>query len=291
MELKFISLLGGLVLFKNKLFRAKQNLKKLRSRKLKENNIKKWNDKFNQDGFFEFQLKNNIKINLYQDSILSKLIYSGFEELETKFVSRTLKKGDIFIDAGANIGLFSLIASREVGSTGLVIAFEPSPVTFNRLLENIDLNQLTNLDARNVGLSDKEEKLSFHTSQNGYDAWNSFAPSEDDKLDTVLQIHVSKLDFQLKNIDKSKIKLLKIDVEGWEKFVLMGGENFFKEFAPIVMVEFTESNTLNAGYSVLEIYDIMCGWGYNWYEIHKTQLIPSQKKNHYPYENLVAIKN
>lgn len=291
MELKFISLLGGLVLFKNKLFRAKQNFKKLRSRKLKEDDIKKWNDKFNQYGFFEFQLKNNIKINLYQDSILSKLIYSGFEELETKFVSRTLKKGDIFIDAGANIGLFSLIASREVGSTGLVIAFEPSPVTFNRLLENIDLNQLTNLDARNVGLSDKEEKLSFHTSQNGYDAWNSFAPSEDDKLDTVLQIHVSKLDFQLKNIDKSKIKLLKIDVEGWEKFVLMGGENFFKEFAPIVMVEFTESNTLNAGYSVLEIYDIMCGWGYNWYEIHKAQLIPSQKKNHYPYENLVAIKN
>ena len=99
------------------------------------------------------------------------------------------------------------------------------------------------------------------------------------------------MDIELEEVDKSNIKLVKIDVEGWEKFVLNGGRDFFVKFSPIVMVEFTEENTFNVGYGVHEIYDIMQNYGYTWYRIRNSKLVIEIKKMHYPYDNLIAIKN
>jgi FkbM family methyltransferase len=251
---------------------------------------KYWNNLFNENKFFEFNLDNNIKINLYKDSVLSRLIYDGFEREETDYLIKTLKKGDIFVDIGTNIGLFSLLASKIVGDEGKVLCFEPAPLTFSRLQENISLNDFRNIDARNIGLSIEKAELTFYVSNNGYDAWNSFAQSQDNKLESSIQVPVSTLDFELKDIDKSKIKLVKIDVEGWEKFVLYGGKDFLVNYKPIVMVEFTEENTFNAGYPVYEIYDIMQGFGYEWYRISNGKLVKEVKKIHYPYDNLIAIK-
>jgi FkbM family methyltransferase len=249
-----------------------------------------WNNLFSGKEFFEFQLNNEVKINLYKDSVLSRLIYDGFEKEETDYVVSVLKKGDVFIDIGTNIGLFSLVASKIVGDKGKVICFEPSPSTFSRLVENVQLNDFKNIDLRNIGLSDAREEMTFYISDNGYDAWNSFAPSQDNKLSSSIIVPVSTLDIELKDVDASKIKLIKIDVEGWEKFVLYGGKDFFVNFSPIVMVEFTEENTFNAGYSVHEIYDIMQNFGYVWYVINNGKLVLEPKKLYYPYNNLIAVK-
>ena len=250
-----------------------------------------WNKLFNVNGFLEFNLEKDVKINLYRDSILSRLIYEGFEQEETDYLTKILKRGDIFVDIGTNIGLFSLIASKIVGDEGKVLCFEPAPLTFSRLKENISLNNFKNIDAKNIGLSNTKTELTFYVSNNGFDAWNSFAPSQDNKLESSIQVPVSTLDNELKDIDKTKIKLVKIDVEGWEKFVLFGGKDFLINFNPIVMIEFTEENTFNAGYPVYEIYDIMLDFGYVWYRIHKGELVKEEKKLHYPYDNLIAIKN
>jgi len=250
-----------------------------------------WNKLFKGKEFFEFLLNDDVKINLYKDSILSKLIYDGFEKEETAYVISILNEGDIFIDVGTNIGLFSLMASKKVGDEGLIICFEPSPTIFERLIENVKLNNLKNIDARKVGLSNKSTELTFYVSKNGFDAWNSFAPSQDNKLEMEIKVPVSTLDFELKDINKSLVKVIKIDVEGWEKFVLFGGEDFFVKYSPIVMVEFTEENTFNAGYCVHDLYDIMQNWGYVWYRIVGGKLILENKKMRYPYNNLIAIKN
>ncbi|RXJ45394.1 FkbM family methyltransferase [Gelidibacter gilvus] len=256
--------------------------------KLKEDKL--WNDLFKGDACFKFEL-HNIFMNLYKDSILSRIIYNGFEKDEIDFIMSTLKKDDIFIDIGSNIGLFSLIASHIVGEKGKVICFEPSPVTFERLKENVKLNNFDNIDCRNIGLSNKKDELSFYISENGHDAWNSFAPSTDNKLEDAIMVQVSTLDHELRKIDKEQISLVKIDVEGWEKFVLSGGIEFFTKYNPVVMVEFTEENTFNAGYPVQEIFDIMQDWGYQWHRIVNNRLIVETKKMRYPYVNLVAIKN
>lgn len=258
--------------------------------KLRKSASKIYQSKFNNELFFTHALNFDLKINLYKDSVLSRIIYDGFEQEELSFVKNTLKKGDFFLDIGSNVGLFSLFASQAVGKEGKVIAFEPSPLIFKRLLENSQLNGCENIIAKNIGLSNNEGEMSFYVSDNGHDAWNSFAPSKDNKLKIVITVPVSTLDLELSNVDKSKISLVKIDVEGWEKFVLQGGKSFFLEFNPIVMVEFTDENTFNAGYSVHEIYDNMVAYGYDWFTLVNGELIVESKKMYYPYNNLVAIK-
>jgi len=265
-------------------FQEKQDIK------LRLKHTRHYQSLYNKNTFFEHKLDHDLKMNLYKDSILSKIIYDGFEQEELNFVKSILKSGDVFIDIGANVGLFSLVASLCVGKKGQVIAFEPAPTTFNRLLENQKLNNIKNIDARNIGLSDELGELLFYISDTGFDAWNSFAPSADNKLQKQIAVSVSNLDHELQHVDKATIKLVKIDVEGWEKYVLRGGENFFKNFSPIVMVEFTDENTFNAGYSVHEIYDIMVLYGYDWYTLKDCKLLKEAKRLYYPYNNLIAIK-
>ena len=68
---------------------------------------------------------------------------------------QTISKGDTVIDVGANIGCFSILASRLVGPTGRVIAIEPEPSTHERLLKNIELNQATNIKPLRLRRSSK----------------------------------------------------------------------------------------------------------------------------------------
>ncbi len=261
------------------------------ARKKNEQKDREWNNLFAQEPSFVHSVENGVKMKLYRDSVLSRLIYDGFEEEETLFLGRFLRKGDTFVDIGCNVGFFTLQASGKVGDEGKVICFEPSPVTFKRLTDNIGINGFKNITAINKGLSDSEGTMTLNVSNNGYDAWNTFAKGPDDKLQTTVSVAVSTLDKELDGLDKSKISLVKIDVEGWEKFVFSGGEKFFTSSSPVVMVEFTEENTYAAGYFVQELYDIFVNWGYKWYRLKEGQLVEEERRLHYPYDNLIATKD
>ena len=248
-----------------------------------------WKSKFN-NGSFEFTFFKNLKIELFEESALSKDIYKGFENAELSFTHNVLQKGDIYIDIGANIGVFSLVAADKVSATGKVFAFEPAPRTYEKLKKNILINNMTQIEAINLGLSNEKQSLDFYVSETGHDAWNSLVKNEEYGVVNNIKIPVSTLDDELRSVEKEKVKMIKIDVEGWEKFVLLGAEKFLKEYSPILMVEFTEVNTFNAGYFVQEIYDLLEAWGYKWYKISGEDLIPDPKRLHYPYNNLIAKK-
>jgi FkbM family methyltransferase len=254
------------------------------------NRDKYWDKKFIDTSYFIHDLSHGLKIKLYKNSVLSKLIYEGFEQSELKYLESSLTDGDIFIDVGANIGIFSLYASRFVGQLGKVISIEPSRVTFERLLENVKLNQLGNVSPFNIGLSNRSGRLDLQVSVSGFDAWNTFSTAHNNKFQSKINVQVETLDDLVQNFEKKKIRLIKIDVEGWEKFVLLGGINFLNTYSPSLMVEFTEENTFDAGYLVHELFDILELIGYKWYKIVNGQLVPEIKKIHYPYENLVAKK-
>lgn len=257
-----------------------------------------WNNLFISNNKFKFHLNENLFIFLYKDSLLAKNIYNGFEENEILFLRRYLKDSDTFIDIGSNIGLFSLNAAQIVGKNGSVIAFEPTPLTFKRLVENIELNHYEKIiHAYNIGISEKKGNLSLNVSENGYDAWNTFANQDDPKFSKRVEISVDTLDAFLEvhfNKRKEEISLIKIDVEGWERHVLNGAKSLLiTEHAPVLMVEFTESNLFAAGTSCFEIYDMVVSFGYQWYtfDSESNLMVHDPKRIHYPYDNLFAIKN
>lgn len=258
----------------------------------KEKNLKEWENLFKEgEDKIVYKLDPEIRLYLFRHSILSKLIYEGnFEVNEINFVKSHLKPGEIFIDIGSNIGLFSMIGSQKVGSHGKVIAFEPSPTTFERLQLNTTLAVYDNIEIRNLGLSNSNSKLILNISGGGYDAWDTFGTVEEEKRTGQVEVEVSTLDDQLTGVDKTKISLIKIDVEGWEKFVLLGAQTFLQQFSPALLIEFTGRNTKAAGYEASEIYDLLAAWGYEWFAFKNNRLIPSQRKLSYSDENLIAIK-
>jgi FkbM family methyltransferase len=262
-----------------------------------KNRRKIWWDKQKQKReYFEITLQRGIRMRLFFDSILSQLIYcDGFEVQEQQFVNAFLRPGDTFVDVGANIGLFSLIAAQRLGNTGSVYAFEPTSKVFERLCQNVKLNRYNNIFLFNTALSDKIGESRFFISQDGYDAWNSFSPST---AGNVLSTEIVKCDtwdnFSYKHNLIDKVTMMKIDVEGWETRLLSGGyETLSRKEAPVLQVEFTDEAAQAAGSSCEKLYNLLESLGFQMfiYDAKLHTLIHDPIRNAYPYLNLIATKN
>lgn len=144
-------------------------------------------------------------------------IYCGLHEFpEMAFVLHTTKSADLFIDVGANAGSYTILACAVKGASG--ISFEPIPNAYQRLLQNIRLNDLSDrVSALNIGVSDREGELLFTTSE---DTTNHvIRPGE--PMHNVLKVQVSTLDTVLQGRCPT---ILKVDVEGFESLVIKGAQ-------------------------------------------------------------------
>ena len=96
---------------------------------------------------------------------------------EISYLKQHLKAGDTFVDAGAHLGIYALLASRAVHDSGTVVAIEADPENFRRLAMNVDKNKITNIALCQTGISDKQETLSLQLNTTGNRGGNSFAAS------------------------------------------------------------------------------------------------------------------
>jgi len=257
--------------------------------------LKWWHNQVGKKEYFTFSLQKEIKINLYFDSVLCRLIYCvNFEWRERQFLNKYLKPGDIFIDIGANIGLFTLIASRRVGDKGKVYSFEPCSKTFQRLVKNVELNRMLNVKCFQTALSDHHGQIQMNMSLDGHDAWNSIAqPFAGRSFSTEMVMTVKWEDFVRENNLMGRVTLMKIDVEGWESHVLYGGyETFKRHDAPVLQVEFTDQASQSAGTSCQALYRQLEELGYQMfvYDEESNQIIPDPLRDSYPDLNLLATK-
>lgn len=131
-----------------------------------------------------------------------------------------IEKDDIVIDGGAFEGVFSIVASKLVGSNGLVIAFEPDPENYRNLLKNIELNEIKNIIAINKGLWKKDSIIEFMDAHNGS---SSFI--HDKNAINLVEIPVVSLDSELNRLNLERVNFLKLDVEGAEFEVIEGFSN------------------------------------------------------------------
>lgn len=108
-------------------------------------------------GVLQMQIEPGVKLTLPGNDGVAGLIYAYHYEVgEREFVRRYLQIGDTFVDVGAHIGLFTLIAAHKVGPAGKVIAFEPCKTSFEVLKANIALNELSNVKCENMALSNRQ---------------------------------------------------------------------------------------------------------------------------------------
>lgn len=167
-----------------------------------------------------------------KDSHYSTLVmYQRFPEYgEMSFLLDNLKEGDILIDVGANIGVFSLLASSKI-KRGKVYAFEPSSKILPKLYANIALNQKADrIEVIEKAIADKSELINFDLS--GYPDYNHILFDSNkfkSSKKNILTIEAITLDKFIKERGLKKIKMIKIDVEGAEMLVLRGLKQSLKE--------------------------------------------------------------
>lgn len=200
-------------------------------------------------------------------------VYAGLHEFEEMaFLLHLLRPDDLFIDVGANIGSYTVLAGAVSGAS--VITVEPVPETFARLMENIRLNDLgERVSARNIGLSSREGRLRFTT---GLDAANhALAPGEAAEGQTV-EVEVTTLDA----LTAPRMPVLcKIDVEGLEVELLEGAPKTLASPQLLAVILELGSGVTPEGRADTLCYDRMEALGFlpYWYEPFARTLTPSRR--------------
>jgi FkbM family methyltransferase len=170
-----------------------------------------------------------------KDIIQQYIYYFGvWEPHITAWVSRRLAPGDTFVDVGANIGYYSLLASRLVGEAGTVVAIEASPKTFGDLLINLKLNGVYNVRAINVAASESAGTAKIYR---GHEHHTGLTTTLEGRgFDLECEVHAAPLSAILKPEELQGARLVKIDVEGAECSVVAGMASLIRKGRPDVEI-------------------------------------------------------
>ena len=177
-----------------------------------------------------------LKIRFYPSSISAALWISSDARSEDEgFLRLVLRPGDTYVDCGANIGHLAIVARSIVGEAGSVTAFEANPRIYNYCVGNLELNRFRDVLVMNVALGDTRgtTKISDHRADDQNQVGEGHATVPMRPLDEL--------------ITSEHVNLLKIDVEGYELFVLRGAKQLL-ERTDIVYCELSTRNSARFGY-------------------------------------------
>lgn len=190
-------------------------------------------------------------------------IYLGLQEFEDmSFMLHFLREHDCFVDVGANIGSYTILAA--VVSKADVISFEPIPQTFNSLKLNIHLNRIENrVTGINKGLGDQNAVLRFTSD---YDTVNHVLI--DETRNDFIEVPVVTLDACFSDKDAVMPSMIKIDVEGFELNVLNGAEKILQN--NILKVIIVEINGCCNSFNIkeIDIHNKIISYGFKPYQYH-----------------------
>ena len=215
----------------------------------------------------ETTIEGDIRVRaLLSDHIEAQLYWQGYQEADLgvlRLIRRHLPRDGVFVDIGANIGSFTLVAARLAGR-GRVHAFEPSAHHFSRLSRNVGLNRFDNVVLNRAGLSDCEGEADLFLPcssgvMNNSGAASLFSPQGNLNVERVDLLRFD--DYVLKSgIDR--IDLVKIDIEGAEHAALKGASEALARFRPIVLMELDLDNLRRAGCEPSRILEFWARLGY-----------------------------
>jgi FkbM family methyltransferase len=209
-------------------------------------------------------------------------LYCGLHEFnDMGFVLHFLRKDDLFVDIGANIGSYTVLAGGHVGAT--VVSIEPVPQTFEHLKRNIAINHIgDHVLVYNFALGNEKGHISFTST---LDTMNHVATGTE--INTI-EVPVDTLDSVLEK-EKEPV-LLKIDVEGFETNVLNGANaTLDKKELKAIIIELNGSGT-KYGYDESLLHEKLISAGYypHQYDPFERELTPIES---FGTHNTIYIKD
>ena len=211
----------------------------------------------------------DLELLIHPGDQISQAVYASglYEPCTADALRRLLAPGDTFVDVGANIGLFSLLASRWVGPSGKVICLEPSAREFARLRGHVSRNALTNVRLFQVAAGAERGAAVLHVAESRYPGLNTLETSfmytgvEEDRRE---QVRVVRLDDFLPAQGVGPVAAMKIDVEGFEPQVVAGAQRMIARDRPVLVIEVAGAALAPAheGRLAMERFLIECGYAF-----------------------------
>lgn len=193
-----------------------------------------------------------------------QLMNEGFEGAELRFVQRYLRPGMIVLDVGAHHGLYTLLASKLVGNSGKVIAFEPSPRERKRLTKHVQFNHARNVQVEAYALGSERGHAELHLANAGNDWCNSLRQPVEGAQQKI-DVEVCLLDEVTNRIGLARIDFLKLDIEGGELAALNGAKNLIASpKRPVILVEVQDLRSAPWGHRGIDVIRYMEKAGYKW---------------------------
>jgi FkbM family methyltransferase len=215
-----------------------------------------------------------LRVRAYLGNDTSRLLFIDgyYEPNEFYFLSSVLKPGMIFLDAGANDGLYSLFASRYVTNRGCVIACEPSQREFDRFQANIKLNGTWNIRSRQVALYNTNGKRMLRVAGYEHEGHNTLGDFIYEGVERIRMenVPVKRLDDLLIEEEISHMDVIKMDVEGAEHAILEGAVRTLRIQKPLILLELSDAALKNQGSSATETICFLKNLGYFIYSFSPT---------------------
>jgi FkbM family methyltransferase len=199
------------------------------------------------------------------------LHYGSWEPAETDLFIRTIRPGDTVVDAGANVGYYTIIASRLVGPAGRVYAFEPDPANFELLRRNVELNGLTNVVLEPKALSDLKGAIKLFLAPENKGDHRIYQPKGESRPS--VDVEAVRLDDYFKGLGR-RVDVVKSDTQGAEGLILEGMTGLLegRSDGPTIFMEFWPHALVGLGTDAGVLLNKLRSHGYKFYEIHKSGL-------------------
>ena len=213
----------------------------------------------------------SLKISVPKSGSASLIYYQGFSELQTAdFVMQFLKPGMTFVDVGAHIGEYTLLAAKLVGTSGKVHAFEPQTSLFPLLNKNIEINEIEHVNLNQSALSDRVGEIEFEIfdEPSVSSIRKPKTTTENGKDSKIVSVPTTSLDCYCDSLGQ-KVNLIKVDVEGAEKLVFEGAKSLMElppSEAPTWIFEYAPTAYSMFNYRTQDLLDLLKQYGYQVYQ-------------------------
>ncbi|WP_462252218.1 FkbM family methyltransferase [Ekhidna sp.] len=190
-----------------------------------------------------------INFSLDISDLVDWFIFFGFVDPAREKLLKHVSPGDVVLDIGANVGEVTYRSSRIVGDNGQVHAFEPNFKNFERLQENFKLNHFENITFNQVALGLEKGSVSLECNDDHNLGTTRVASSKSEGN----LVPMTTVDDYVNDTNLSRIDFMKVDVEGYEFFVLAGAIHSIKKFKPILFFELDDTNLKTYNSSAREL--------------------------------------
>jgi FkbM family methyltransferase len=221
------------------------------------------------DTVFDKKFKLKVEVDEW---IQQHLYFFGvYDEAGINFLKKTLKPDYVFIDIGANIGIYSLSASDmlDLSKGGMVHAFEPVSYVYKKLIENIELNKIENVVPNKLAVYKENKTIELFLS-NQENLGMSSVFHHDTESGLTEMVEAVTIDSYIDKSDITRVDLIKIDIEGAELYALKGMLNTLKKYKPVLLLEISENVLKGNSISGTDVINFLDELGYSPYTIEKS---------------------